>query len=311
MKVLVTGGAGFIGSHVTELLCDKGYEVTVFDDLSTGYEEYVDKRARFVKASLTDKEAIKNALKEHNAVIHLAAESVIEFSMKNPEKTLKNNINNTINLLEAMRQNNIESLVFSSSAAVYGNPSENKPIKEDTKKNPINPYGASKLIDEELLNVYYNCFNINSVALRYYNVYGPRDDQTPVTRAVPKWFKAVLTNKPIILNWEGKQIRDYIFVKDVAEAHLAVLGKKGCLQYNIGSGKGNSMLEILESVFKTCNKRTEIIDAGERRGDPDYLVADISKIKKEIGWEPKTTLEEGMKITYDFYKDHKISLERI
>jgi len=301
MKVLVTGGAGFIGSHVTELLCDKGHEVTVFDDLSTGYKRFIDKRAKFIKANLEDKLAVNNALKNQDAAIHLAAESVIKFSIESPEKTFRKNIMNSVNLLEAMKTNNVRYLVFSSSAAVYGNPSKNIPIKEDSEKNPLQPYGASKLAVEEILKAYYNCFGINSISLRYHNVYGPRDEQLPVTRAVPNWFKAVLSNKPIPLYWKGKQIRDYIFVKDVAEAHLAVLGKKGCHHYNIGTGKGNTMLEILNEVYNACNKKNIIMDCGERKGDPDYLVADIGKIRKEIGWIPKTKLKEGMKITYNYY----------
>lgn len=311
MKILVTGGAGFIGSHVTELLCNEGHEVTVFDDLSTGYKEYVDKRAKFVHAGLENQEAIEKSLKGLEAAIHLAAESVIEFSIKDPKKTLSRNINYAINLLEAMRKNDVEHLVFSSSAAVYGNPKERKPIKEDESKSPLQPYGASKIAVENILSAYYHSFGINSVSLRYFNVYGPRDDQLPITRAVPNWIKAVLTDRPVNLYWKGKQVRDYIFVKDVARAHINILGKKGYSYYNIGSGTGNSMLEILEAVFTACNKKIEIIDAGERKGDPDFLVSDIGKIKKEFGWQPKTNLNEGMKITYDFYKTHKESLDRI
>ncbi len=311
MKILVTGGAGFIGNHITELLCNEGHEVTVFDNLSTGYEEYIDKRARFIKADLADKEAIESAVEGQDSIIHLAAESVIKTSIENPQKTLDSNLLNSINLLESMRKKGVKFLVFSSSAAVYGNPKENKAIKEDAEKNPLQLYGASKLAVESLLLGYYNCFGINSTSLRYFNVYGPRDDQVPVTRAVPNWFKAILTNNPIKLNWQGKQIRDYIFVKDVAKAHITVLEKKGIHFYNIGSGTGNSMKEILEAVFEASGKRAEIIDAGERKGDPDFLVADIERIKQEVGWSPEIKLDEGMKKTHGFYKTHIKSLERI
>jgi len=311
MKILVTGGAGFIGSSIVKLLCDKEHEIVVFDDLSTGYEEYIDKRAKFIKAGLENKEAIEQALKGQEAVIHLAAESIIEYSINDPEKTLKRNINYAINLLEGMRKNKVKFIVFSSSAAVYGEPKEGIPVKENSEKKPMQPYGASKLAMEAIFSGYYYSFGINSVGLRYFNVYGPRDDQLPVTRAVPRWFKAVMLGKPVQLNWQGKQRRDYIFVEDVARAHLAVLGKQGCSQYNIGSGKGNTMKEILEAVFRAAGKKVEIIDAGERKGDPNFLVADASKIKKEIGWKAEVGLDEGMKKTYEFYKSHPKSLERI
>jgi UDP-glucose 4-epimerase len=208
-------------------------------------------------------------------------------------------------LLEAMRKNNVKFIVFSSSAAVYGEIKKAIPVKEDETKEPMQPYGATKLATEVILSSYYHSYGINSVSLRYFNVYGPRDCQLPVTRAVPNWFKAVINGEPIGLNWEGKQIRDYIFVKDVASAHLQVLGKQGYMQYNIGSGKGNSMLEILNSVFEACNKKTPIKDLGIRPGDPNYLVADTNKILTEIGWAPKYSLKEGMKQTYEFYKDLK------
>ncbi|MDD5193718.1 MAG: GDP-mannose 4,6-dehydratase [Candidatus Nanoarchaeia archaeon] len=305
MKILVTGGAGFIGSHVTELLCNQNHDVTVFDDLSKGYREFIDKRAKFIHASLENRDAIEKALQGIDAVVHLAAESIIKYSIDNPHETFRRNIMYLVNLLEAMRKNNVKYLVFSSSAAVYGEIKDTKPVKEDNKKEPMQPYGASKLSAEVILSSYYHCFNINSVSLRYFNVYGPRDCQLPVTRAVPNWFKAVIKEQPVGLNWAGKQIRDYIFVKDVAQAHLEVLGKEGYRQYNIGSGTGNSMLEILNAVFDACNKKTEILDLGERPGDPNYLVADTSKILNEIGWKPRFSLKEGMRLTYDFYKDSK------
>ena len=311
MKILVTGGAGFIGSSIVKLLCEEGHEVTVFDDLSTGYEEYIDKKARFVKANLGDIGAINKALEGQEAVIHLAAESIIEYSINDPEKTLKRNINYAINLLEGMRKNDVKFIVFSSSAAVYGEPKEETPVKEDSNKQPMQPYGASKLAMEAIFSGYYHSFGINSVGLRYFNVYGPRDDQIPVSRAVPRWIKSVLLSKPVQLYWGGKQRRDYIFVEDVAKAHLAVLGKEGCHQYNIGSGTGNTIKEILDAVFKAAGKQVEIIDAGERPGDPNFLVADASKIKQEVGWEAQVALDEGMKKTFEFYQNHPQSLERI
>jgi len=311
MKIFITGGAGFIGSHVTNKILDAGHEVTVYDDLSKGYLEYVDKRARFVKADLADFKTLMKAISGHDAVIHLAAESIIKASIDNPKTHLEKNINNAINLLEAIRLNGVNKIVFSSSAAVYGETGQ-KPVKEDAKKSPLQPYGASKYAIEVLLSAYHHSFGISSTSLRYFNVYGPRDDQLPVTRAVPNWFKATLTSRPVVLNWAGKQLRDYIFVKDVASAHLLALEKCGGLNnYNIGSGSGHTMIDILESVFKAAGKRVPVKDGGERSGDPSRLVADVRKIRKELGWIPKYSLEQGMEETFIFYKTHPQSLKRI
>jgi UDP-glucose 4-epimerase len=308
---MVTGGAGFIGSHVVDELINEGHQVTVYDNLQTGYEEYINKKADFIKADLEDINRIKKELSGFDATIHLASECIIKDSIDDPETHLKRNINNAINLLEAMRVNNVKKIVFSSSAAVYGETGDN-PVDEEFPKRPMQPYGASKLTIEYILSGYYHSFGINSTSLRYFNVYGPRDDQIPVSRAVPKWFKAVLNNKEIELNWAGKQLRDYIFVEDVARAHIIALKNcDGCKAYNIGSNTGTTMIQVLEAIFNATGKRIHIIDAGPRPGDPNKLVANTTKIKRELGWEPRFSLEQGMKKTYDFYLNHPESLKRI
>jgi len=311
MKVLITGGAGFIGNHTTNLFLDAGHQVTVYDDLSKGYKEYVDKRAIFVKKPLENLKALQKAMKGHDGVIHFAAESIIKDSIQNPRKTLGRNFNNALNVLEAMRLTGIKKIVASSSAAVYGE-TGHKFIEEDVIKEPLQPYGASKLAVEAMFSAYHHAFGMDCTSLRYFNVYGPRDDQLPVTRAVPNWIKAILLDKKIQLYWQGKQARDYIYVKDVAAAHLLAFEKcSGLRYYNIGSGKANTMLDILEAVFKATGKKVPIEDLGERPGDPHRLISDISKIKKELGWKPKVNLDEGMQETVAFYKAHPESLRRI
>lgn len=304
IKIVITGGAGFIGSHVTKLFCDLGYKVTVIDDLSFGFKKLIDPRAEFVKGSIGNKPLIEKTLKGASAVLHLAASSIIKFSFEDPAGYFHNNLTNGIVLLEAMRKNKVPKIIFSSTAAVYGEP-EKIPVREDDPKNPTTPYGGSKLAFEEALKVYYHSFGINSVSLRFFNAYGPNDEQKPATRAVPIWIKAVLQNKPIPLYWKGEQKRDYIFVGDIARVFKDVLGLKGCRVYNLGNGKGVWMKDIIKNIENISGKKLKIVDAGQRPGDPKFLVADISKIQKEVGWRPKTDLRAGLETTYSYF-DKKV-----
>ena len=301
MKIVVTGGAGFIGSHITELLCNKRHNVVVVDDLSFGYESFVDKRATFIHGNIGDEKLMKRTLKGADIVVHLAASSIIKFSYENPLSYFENNLLNGIKLLEVMRYNNVKKIINSSTAAVYGNPKK-VPVQENDQKKPLNTYGASKLAFEEALRAYYHAYGIESVSLRYFNAFGPRDEQKPATRAVPMWIKAVIADKPVEMYWGGKQKRDYIFVKDIAQAHIDVLNVRGLHYYNIGSGNGVVMKNIAKTIEKIAGRKLQTIDKGERKGDPAKLVADISRIKKEVGWEPKISLEEGLRETYNYYK---------
>jgi UDP-glucose 4-epimerase len=304
MRILVTGGAGFIGSSTVKLLCDSCYGVIVFDNLSWGYREFVDKRATFIKGDLLDARSIAFALKGVDRVFHFAATSIIKRSIDDPVGCFTNNINGLINLLEGMRKNKVDYIVSSSSASVYGEP-EVIPVTEDSRKAPMQPYGASKLAAEAVLSGYYHSYGINSTSLRYFNAYGPRDEQIPITRAVPRWIKATLHGDPITLYWKGMQLRDYVFVDDIAQAHIDVMDLKGCNYFNIGTGKGVIMKELLENIFETVGKRTKVLDLGKRLGDPHKLIADTSKIRHAVGWKPKVNLAKGIKITVDYYKNNK------
>ncbi len=301
MKILVTGGAGFIGSNVTELLCDQKYNVIVLDDLRFGYKKFVDKRSKFFQISLDDKKALKKALDGVDVVMHLAASSIIEFSYKDPLGYFENNVTNGIKLLEAMREKGVKKIIYSSTSSVYGQPKKN-PIKETTPTNPLNAYAASKLAFEQALNAYYHAYGIESVTLRYYNAYGPRDEQMPKTRAIPMWIEAILQKKPVPWYWQGRQTRDYVYVEDIARAHLAVLHLAGIHCFNIGSGKGVLMKNVLRTLEKIVGRHLVTVDMGDRKGDPMKSYADISKIKKAVDWTPKITLEEGLRMTYAYYK---------
>ena len=302
MKIVITGGAGFIGSHVTKLLCDLKHDVIVVDNLSFGYRKFVDNRAHFVKGNIGNISLMKRVLKGSDIVIHLAASSIIQFSYEDPVSYFHNNLTNGIILLEAMRAENVRKIIYSSTAAVYGNP-KRTPVKEKDTTEPVNAYGASKLAFELALRTYYYTYGIHSVSLRYFNAYGPRDEQQPATRAVPMWVKAILADKPVEVYWQAKQMRDYVYVTDIAKAHVAVLSAKGCITYNIGSGEGVVMKDIIKQIEKIAGKKLKIIDRGERKGDPGKLVADTTKIQKEIGWKPEVSLGEGLKKTIYYYQN--------
>ena len=304
MRVLVTGGAGFIGSNVARMLCDEGHTVTIIDSLAFGFRELVDHRCRFIQADLADTPMLRQALVGTDIVMHFAASSIISGSYSDPQEYVRNNVVNGAILLEAMRATGVRHLVYSSSASVYGEP-EQVPVQEDAPKRPLHLYGATKLAFEGLLQGYYHAFGINSVSLRYFNAYGPGDLQEPVTRAVPRWIRAALTGEPIVTYWKAQQYRDYVFVEDIARAHIRVLGWKGARVYNLGTGSGVLMAEVLALIQELTARELTIVDGGERPGDPHRLVADVSRIQQETGWCAQTGLRDGIMRTIAFYQQSR------
>lgn len=301
MKFLVTGGAGFIGSNLVKYLCDRGHKVTALDDFSSSGRTKIDSRARLVRGSIGNQKLLEKLLIGVDVVFHLAATGIIKISLENPPLYFENNFMNGVRLLDAMRKRGVKKIIYSSTAAVYGEP-KRVPIREDDIAEPVNPYGAAKYAFERALQSYYHSFGIQSASLRYFNVYGPGDEQQPVTRAVPSWIKWALTGDAIWTHWGGRQIKDYVFVEDVARANLLAASKvKGCKVYNVGGGVGRKMTDVAKTLQKVMKKKFKIIDRGERAGDPTVLIADISRIKKELGWEPKVSFEDGLKKTVAYY----------
>lgn len=303
MKCFVTGGAGFIGSNLTRYLCAEGHSVTVLDDFSSSGRATLEApKARVVIGSVGNARLLDILLPGVDVVFHLAAMGVIKLSLENPPAYFENNLMNGITLLDAMRKNGVKKIVYSSSSGVYGEP-ERIPIREDDRKEPVNPYGASKLVFEHALSSYYHAFGIESVSLRYFNVYGPGDLQQPVTRAVPQWIQAALRDEAIPVYWRLKQKKDYVFVDDVIRANLLAAQKgKGCAVYNVGSGKGLFMHEIFSVLEEVLGRKLKKKHMGDRMGDPSVLVADISRIRKELGWKPRIGLDEGLRQTIRYYK---------
>ena len=321
VKILVTGGAGYIGSHVVKLLGENGYKVLTYDDLSTGHKWAV-LYGDLIKADLADKKALRKVFKEFkpDAVMHFAASIVVPESVKNPLKYYRNNVVNTINLLEAMEEFGVKNFIFSSSAAVYGIP-EKIPISENAPLNPINPYGETKATVERILRDLANSRdNFRYISLRYFNVAGA-DPEGKIGFAYPEAthliIRALKVAKGEIEKLEiygtdyptpdGTCIRDYIHVMDIAEAHLIALeylldGGESDV-FNCGYGHGFSVKEVVETVKKVTGREFKVIEAERRPGDPPFLVADNSKIKKKLQWKPKyDDLEFIIKTAWDWEK---------
>ncbi len=299
MRVFVAGGAGYIGSACTEYLLDRGYEVTVFDDLITGHIEAVDPRAKFIKANLADRENLKKVVKEGNydAIMHFAAFSLVGESMKNPSKYFNNNLANAINLADAAVEGGVKTFVFSSTAATFGEPKE-IPIKEDAPQLPINPYGESKLCFEKVLNWYSRIYGLKYAALRYFNAAGATEkygeDHNPETHLIPillqvaqgKREKAMLFGDDYDTP-DGTCIRDYIHILDLAQAHEKALYAPKSGHYNLGTGSGLSVMQILEAARKVTGHPIPAEVVPRRPGDPPRLIADSTRARQELGWKPQ------------------------
>ena len=304
-KVLVTGGAGYIGAHVAAELLKEGYSVRIYDDFSNGLHKRVDGKFRdIVEGDILDREKLIQAMQGIDAVIHLAAKKAVEESVKNPLKYYENNVGGTLNLLAAMALKGVKKLVFSSSAAVYS-PNDKDAVEETDPTEPLSPYGATKLLSEQLISSVGAAEQISHISLRYFNVVGsaiPEFGDNSKDNLVPKVFLALKNGKrPEIYGTDyptpdGTCIRDYIHVQDLARAHVAALKKTetGYVSavYNVGSGNGYSVREMMNQLSSTLGKDINPQESPARAGDSPKLIASIAKIEKELGWKPQATLKE-------------------
>lgn len=302
MRVLVTGGAGFIGSHVARSLLAAGHAVTVLDNLSSGYRSLVPPRAAFQRGDLKREDKLEAWLSGHDAVIHLAALVPVPLSIEKPVDFAENNIVNTVRLLEAMRRAGVGRIVFSSSATVYGEP-KRLPLREsDPVASQSNPYGASKVAAEAFIAVYNRLYGIDATILRYFNPYGPNELCRPETHAIPNIVRAALADEPIPLYWRGEQVRDFIYVEDLARAHAAVLGLEGLNYFNVGTEKGTRVKDVLQIVTDILGRPLRVDDRGERAGDVPALYASSERLKAATGWRAEVDLEEGLRHTVRFFE---------
>ena len=311
MKILVTGGAGYIGSHMVKLLAATGAEVTVLDDLSTGHADAVRGRD-FVQGDVADLPFTKKLLQEKGieAVVHFAASSLVGESMADPLKYYRRNVGGTAALVQAMRDAGVARIVFSSTAAVYGDPVRT-PIDEAHPTQPVNPYGASKLAVERMLSDCSAAYGIGAVVLRYFNAAGADpsgelgERHDPETHLIPLVLQAASGRRASIsvfgTDWptrDGTCVRDYIHVNDLCDAHLRALdwlAKGGRFEiFNLGNGDGATVLEVIEAARRVTGKPIRIDPAARRAGDPPSLVADAGKARRVLGWKPARGEIEGI-----------------
>ena len=318
MKILVTGGAGYIGSHIVLELCDEGYDVLVLDDLSLGNESSVDTRAEFIKGSTLDEKILKKVMPEVDAIIHLAALKSAGESMINPSVYTQNNIEGTLRLIDVMSSYNKKNIIFSSTAAVYGNP-QYLPVDENHPTNPINYYGFTKLMIESTLSWYKNLKGFNFIALRYFNAAG-YDKEKRILNLENKPQNLI----PIVMECaagirqnmqifgddyntpDGTCLRDYIHVTDLAKAHIIALKKinnNKFIYINLGTGRTHSVFDVINAVEKITSKKINYAITDRREGDPPNLNSFSNLAKESLGWIAENSdLENIIKTTWSIYK---------
>ena len=306
MKVLVTGGAGFIGSNLAEELA-KTNEVIIVDNLSTGkienIKELINKNnVKFIERSITNLDLLKEIFEDVDYVFHQAAIPSVPRSVKNPIATNEANINGTLNVLIAARDCGVKKVIYASSSSIYGDTPE-IPKKEDMKPNPLSPYAVSKLACEYYCSVFGTVYGLKTISLRYFNVYGPNQDPTSQYAAVvPNFFTRLLNDESPVIYGDGKQSRDFTFVKDVIQANIKASQSNATGIYNIsGGGKKTTINELADIIMELVDKTIDPIYEEERPGDIKHSLADITKAKKAFNYRPNYSIKEGLEETMGWY----------
>ncbi|MBP7875408.1 NAD-dependent epimerase/dehydratase family protein [Candidatus Woesebacteria bacterium] len=300
-NIIVTGGAGFLGHHLCRALSQAGHQIRVID-LKTNPEFPT------TIADVRDVSAMNEHLRDADAVFHLAALIEAGESVSFPQKFVDSNISATVTILEAMRQNGIHKFLFSSSAAVYGDPIQT-PIKEDDRTLPVNPYGMTKLAMEGLVSSYVKSHGFSGFGLRYFNLYGPEEQHEPETHAIPRFIKQLQRDQPISVYGDGGHVRDFIYVEDVVAAHLQALRilEEQPNQYhycNLSTGQGFTVKEIVDKLSQIMQKEPIIDWQSERAGDPRVLLADPTKGQQLLSWSAQMNIDEGLRKTVEYFQQN-------
>ncbi len=301
MKVLVTGGAGFIGSHVVDSLLAAGHEVVVVDDLSTGKRSSVSPEASFYKADIIGGDIAGIVRDEEvECVVHHAAQASVRRSIEDTMRDARVNVLGTLRLLEGCVD--VDKFIYASTGgAIYGNP-EALPAGEEDEANPISPYGLSKYAAEKYLEVYSSLHGLKHVSLRYANVYGPRQDPNGEAGVVAIFAGRLLAGKELLINGDGEQTRDFVYIEDVAKANPLALEKEACGVFNIGSGRETSVNELAKIMLRTSGARVGLRHVEPAPAEVRRICLDCSKAEKELGWKAEVSLEEGIRRTLEYLR---------
>ncbi len=305
-KVLVTGGAGFIGSHLAQLLLDEGLEVRVLDDLSMGKRENVPEEADFMEGNVLDAQVLGRSFEDVDAVFHLAARVSIRTSVDGFVEDANNNVMGTLNLLNCMRNSRAKKLIYASSMGVYSDSPKPEPVSEQCQTEPISPYGIGKLSSEKYCLNLADTLGIDTICLRYFNTYGKRQTFTPYVGVITIFINRLLEGKPPIIFGDGEQIRDFIWVGDVARASVLALEstvKKGV--FNIGTGRGTSVSQIADILIEKLSPGMEPEYADAQPGELKYCIADISQARKHLKFEPEGVLDEKIEEVIEWNRNNR------
>ena len=314
MKILVTGGAGFIGSHVVDDLIEVGHQVSIVDNLwerGGGKMENLNPKANFYKIDIRDAALSEVFRKEQPEIIcHLAAQPSVKISTEDPAHDASVNILGLINILQNATRFGVRKIIFSSSGASYGTV-EKMPIDENTAQHPESPYGTTKMASESYIRFWKNMYGLDFTILRYGNVYGPRQDSLGEAGVIAIFSRQILIKEPVRIDWDGGQQKDYIYVGDVARANLSALTAGNGEAYCIAFGRGTSVNALYEGLVNEIGHGVEIRRAPKRPGDIYLSYFECSKARRELGWEPEVGLEEGLRLTVNSFRDLLVPLDRM
>jgi len=304
-KILVTGGAGFIGSNLVDALIKRGHEVAVIDDLSTGSEKNLNSSAKFFKIDISNGAEVERVFEEFvpKIVFHLAAQASVIVSSEDPSRDVEVNVIGTINLLESCEKHKVEKFIFSSTGgAIYGDDAP-RPTTEEDEERPISPYGMDKLSAERYIAFFAKRANMTAVCLRYANVYGPRQNSKGEAGVVAIFTDKMLKGETVTVYGDGSHTRDYVFVGDVVEANLKALDFEKNATYNIGTGEETSVNQIVELIKQKIGSTSEIVNAPYKADEQAASCLDAQKARLELDWTPTVSLEQGIQKTVEWFKD--------